>query len=339
MPPACRFLDLPPEIRIRVYNLIFGANTPLLIKVNPTTLYLAQPDKYNSGIEDYAGPISLSTQVLRTCRQIYDEAALYLYSMNTFLIAEQDTASFEHLIISAPTRLCITKVHIRIPRPGEQPDYNAISTAFPSVSTLSVFAPGPAPSLLLAALSLSQILVNSPICDSEPRLELHARIPISHKMIQSSVEALKNPTHYSVPANKYQFESLFKPPRSFKLTSLDAFTKPLLRLGQQISGFNVIRIFGDLHPDYLHAIEQHECNFGDCSFEKIKETIVAKEGVKVVVYVWKRKGGQAGQAAAIRGSSPADIAAVMRSFVPKLSIRFIKALQEAGLDIELLEKR
>ncbi|RMZ86414.1 hypothetical protein DV736_g6356, partial [Chaetothyriales sp. CBS 134916] len=256
--------------------------------------------------------------------------------MNTFLIAEQDTSSFEFLIISASIRRCINKLHIRILQPRQQPDYNAISKAFPSVSILSVFAPGPGPSLLLAAFSLSQILVNSHICDNEPRLELHATIPANEKMIQASVEALKNPKHYSVPANKYnKFYSLFKPPSSFKMTSLDVFTKPLLRLGQQISGFAAIQIHGELHPDYLHAIEQHECNYGDCSFEKTKETDVANHGVKEVVYVWKQKGGQA---AAIRGTVPTDITTLMRIFVPKLSIRFIEALQEAGMDTRLLDK-
>ncbi|RMZ85009.1 hypothetical protein DV738_g302, partial [Chaetothyriales sp. CBS 135597] len=333
----CPFLSLPPEIRIRVYSLLFAVTTPLLIKVSPITLCLVQPDNHNTNVNDYEGPVSLSTQFLRTCRQVYDEAALYLYSMNTFLILEQDTSRFEHLIISPATRLCINKVHIRLPRPGEQPDYNAVSKAFPCVSILSVFAPGPGPSLLLAAFSLCQILVNSDIFDSQPQLELHARVAVSRKRIKESVEALKNPIHYNVAANKdHQFSNLFKPPRSFKLKSLNAFSKPLLRLGQQISGFGAIHIRGDLHPGYLHAIEEHECDFGDCGFEKIMEKSVRGEGVKEVVYAWKRKEGPAGQAAAIRGISSTDLDDVVRSFVPTLSLSFLKALQQAGLDIGLL---
>ncbi|RMZ82478.1 hypothetical protein DV737_g1961, partial [Chaetothyriales sp. CBS 132003] len=270
-------------------------------KVHSSTRYLSQPD-------DSSGRISLSTQFLRTCRQIYDEAAVYLYGMNTFLIAEQDTSSFESLIISSSIRLCVNKLHIRIPRLGQQPDYNAISKAFPSVSILSVFAPGPGPSLLLAAFALSQILVNSHICDSEPRLELHARIPANKKTIQASAQALKNPTHYSLPADKSrQLYKLFKSPSSFKMASLDVFTKPLLRLGQQISGFAAIQIHGELHPDYVHAIEQHECNYGDCGFEKAKETPMVDDGLKEVVYVWKQKGGQA---AAIRAWLKTNVVSV-----------------------------
>jgi len=63
--PAKSFLDFPPEVRNKVYQLLHIGD------------HVIDPDEYST---------ELSSQFLATCRQVYDEARPVLYGNNTFTI-------------------------------------------------------------------------------------------------------------------------------------------------------------------------------------------------------------------------------------------------------------
>ena len=117
------------------------------------------------------------------------------------------------------------------------------------------------------------------------------------------------------------------------MKQLDQFFQPLLNMGEDMSSFTVIRVSGQLHKHYIGALRQFESSYGDCSFEKTNKTDVRSDGYDWQEYSWNRREVPA---AAIRDKDLTDAAEVMRAFVPALSFRYIKAMQDAGLDVSLL---
>ena len=342
--PSLHLLDVPPEIRLRLYSFLFDVNVPIPITIGPER-YLEQKVGTVNPFEVQplkpATPhlyIPLSTQLLRTCRQLLEEATVYLYGVNTFTILDRDTWRFHHLNLSLGTCLCINKLQINL-NVGQQPDYDSISKQFPAVPTLEVHVNGPGPALLLAIYELSKVLVNSDMLPTEPVLELCARVPRTAAALRQNEADLSGPACYQLfqlGSRRDKFGEVMRSMSDFNLTKLDDFiTRSLLGLGKQVTGFSVIRVHGELHPDYVKAIAEHECSFGDCSFEKLSGHEEKRAGLKAVLYRWKKKGGEP---AAIRGKDLSDAAALMRDFVPNLSLKFIEAMQEAGLDTHLLVK-
>ena len=76
----CHFLQIPPEVRTLIYQLLF----------NKTTLYVQNGDIWTTG--DKALGHLHSTQLVRTCRTIRKEATEALYSQVTihFLLRRKD---------------------------------------------------------------------------------------------------------------------------------------------------------------------------------------------------------------------------------------------------------
>jgi hypothetical protein len=72
---TCHFLTLPPELRLEIYTL----------------LLLLPP------YSRYAAPSRVHGSILRTSRQIHDEASSLLYSKNTFLAHPSLLTSFPRL--------------------------------------------------------------------------------------------------------------------------------------------------------------------------------------------------------------------------------------------------
>lgn len=73
-----RFLDLPPELRVRVYSYLFEFEGPLTIFERSRSIYArvwTEHGSYEPGI---------TTGLLVACRQIHREATPVLYGCNTF---------------------------------------------------------------------------------------------------------------------------------------------------------------------------------------------------------------------------------------------------------------
>lgn len=128
--PKASFLSLPPELRNEIYRLVLGGRTihihgttgnPRKFKLvfqtcsskdgleplarltgaahsSSTTLTGPkdwQPCNKNliKSASDFCGqPVNLDVQLLRVCRQIHEEAALVLFSKNSFIFGSDDVA-------------------------------------------------------------------------------------------------------------------------------------------------------------------------------------------------------------------------------------------------------
>lgn len=73
-----RFLDLPPELRVRVYSYLFEFEDPLVIFECSRLLYAREWTRHGS-VEP-----GITTGLLVACRQIHSEATPVLYGSNTF---------------------------------------------------------------------------------------------------------------------------------------------------------------------------------------------------------------------------------------------------------------
>jgi len=76
---AFEFLSLPPEIRVEVYQLVFGSGKAILEAENEddNSYFIPQGSKSRS-------PVQRSSQLLRVSRAILDEARPILYANTTF---------------------------------------------------------------------------------------------------------------------------------------------------------------------------------------------------------------------------------------------------------------
>ena len=119
-PQNVSFLCLPRELRLAIYTNLFTDTTP--IKVEPALSHRSDYYWIGSGSENgtSAGPISrmapnthpLSGQILRTNKQIYDEAVPLLYSSNSFDCTTRDGVKLLTLAIPQHCFHGITSLHI-----------------------------------------------------------------------------------------------------------------------------------------------------------------------------------------------------------------------------------
>ncbi|KAF7510830.1 hypothetical protein GJ744_005930 [Endocarpon pusillum] len=81
------FLSLPPEIRMMIYRYLLSK------KLTKTVVHIKkelfrQPKTCSRDKATPTVPTTLSSQLLRVCRQIYHEAVAILYSENVFKVNE-----------------------------------------------------------------------------------------------------------------------------------------------------------------------------------------------------------------------------------------------------------
>lgn len=93
-----RFLDLPPELRNRIYNFTFTPNkTPHSDLTGPNTLQVvdAAPHNLLRNGNEWSGDNKSLFSLLQTCRQIYNEASEIPY-INNYLMFEhaEDLSAF-----------------------------------------------------------------------------------------------------------------------------------------------------------------------------------------------------------------------------------------------------
>ncbi|PQE28428.1 hypothetical protein CJF30_00008138 [Rutstroemia sp. NJR-2017a BBW] len=101
------FTVLPPEIRDRIYKKLLC--NPILASPSSVT----RDSLFGEELE-----YDLHPQLLRVCRQIYDEASRILYQCNTFYIAccycrEPDLGNDPHIEVSPLTRRINGRLHFR----------------------------------------------------------------------------------------------------------------------------------------------------------------------------------------------------------------------------------
>ncbi|KAL8848961.1 MAG: hypothetical protein Q9221_006056 [Calogaya cf. arnoldii] len=84
------FLELPPELRNKIYKLLLVSDTP------PVRVHGFYWTFRENGIEKYgklktAGPCNINPCILCTCRKINNEATHYLYGSNAFCFPIDET--------------------------------------------------------------------------------------------------------------------------------------------------------------------------------------------------------------------------------------------------------
>lgn len=79
--PGPSFIELAPELRNMIYDLILVRQEPINMSLDPT--------KYSLGVDTRAPTCwgrNNCFAIFSTCRQIYDEASSYFFEKNTFVI-------------------------------------------------------------------------------------------------------------------------------------------------------------------------------------------------------------------------------------------------------------
>lgn len=119
-PPAPCFLNLSPEIRNAIYELLFVQGLPLRLR----------PDEYALGLVlNHKGHDLGGLRFLETCRQVHAEAIPMLYCHNTFLIHHNVLWRWngEPCLFDEWLRICdtmaifITNIHVDIGYEGSNP--------------------------------------------------------------------------------------------------------------------------------------------------------------------------------------------------------------------------
>ena len=93
------FLRLPPEIRLRIYNFVFGGQDirigyrPSAIRIPDKSEPLVTAQHWGSGFHHHTVHGSgrgLDLRLLRVCRHVYTETALLPYALNKFSFPSED---------------------------------------------------------------------------------------------------------------------------------------------------------------------------------------------------------------------------------------------------------
>lgn len=87
----CRLLELPAELRNAIYLLALVHDDPILLSVdqeNPVARPCKDRDEYYK--------LDLGTNILRTCKQIHDEATPILYGINRFCFDKHSEGLARH---------------------------------------------------------------------------------------------------------------------------------------------------------------------------------------------------------------------------------------------------
>ncbi len=102
-------LEIPAEIRLRLYYFLFAADRPILLGVYPDgRIYQPDHDMMREGVAN--DRISLSAQFLRTNKQLYYEGLAYLIFYNKFEILDKHTHNLEFANFTPSTRALMTNV-------------------------------------------------------------------------------------------------------------------------------------------------------------------------------------------------------------------------------------
>jgi hypothetical protein len=146
-----RFLDLPRELRDKIYELVFPSDRGFVRFFNK---YSPQEGKIR--------PTNMKINLLFSCRQIYTEALPILYKVNTFCISSLVSKEFELVhhrnvevyhpnqnakwLTTMPLagRQAVLNLEMRIPAPHydapKMEHYDYMSDFFPKLQKLTLFA-------------------------------------------------------------------------------------------------------------------------------------------------------------------------------------------------------
>lgn len=324
-------LELPPEIRIRIYTFVFVVNEVILLRVlDNGRVFQPTNDLMRAGkVND---KIHLPARFLRTCSQVYHEASPFLLCSNDVEILDIDTHNLDKISLPLPTRLLMTKVRF-CNRMDERLNLSAIGNSFPSLRHVNIHTQGTGAPFLILAYELSKCL---PCADIRrwPTLELHIQVPKSKDAIADFKQDAQHGSWYELTKNTadtIRIRDLFHTNKNtFRLTAFEPFAQQLCGLGAEMPEFSTIILHGGLMREYLPALVRYESSYGDCKFTFVREEpMLDKQGYVKTIYVWQRKDGAV--AAAVRGRNLENTTALMRQWVPALSPEFVEAMAEAGL--------
>ncbi|KAK5745985.1 hypothetical protein LTR17_001115 [Elasticomyces elasticus] len=95
-----RLLDLPPELRNRIYELVFSTGGTIVVRQHHNGSDIRAFTSIGDGVEALAERHSLA--LLRTCKQVNQEAALMFWACNEFHVMAGYTCSWaeEHRSLS-----------------------------------------------------------------------------------------------------------------------------------------------------------------------------------------------------------------------------------------------
>jgi hypothetical protein len=327
-------LEIPAEIRLRLYYFLFAADRPILLGVYPDgRIYQPDHDMMRDGAAN--DRISLSAQLLRTNKQFYHEGLSYLIFYNKFEILDKHTHNLEFANFTPSTRALMTNVGF-LNRTNKRLNLSAIGSCFTSLRTIEIHTQGAGAHLCMLAYEMARSLPCSFI-RAWPTLELHVKVPRCSTSIKLMKDGIADDKFWQLnerAADANKIRDLFRNHEAFKFTDLEPYTMPVFRLGSEMPCVPKVIIHGELLEDHARAITKYESSYGDCAFEYVREErhvpTTERPGVwRKWVYVWKRK--DEAVASAVRGKDLNDTAALMRRWVPALGEEFVKAMAEAGL--------
>jgi hypothetical protein len=107
-PPSVTFVMLPPEVRSIIYGLLFGERVAIVSNpgVSPSSNPSRRPDELAAS--------SRSSQILRVCQLVHNEALPLLYANTIFYLWQRGSLTgLRRLVVGSNIRSVIVRIRLR----------------------------------------------------------------------------------------------------------------------------------------------------------------------------------------------------------------------------------
>jgi hypothetical protein len=248
------FFDLPIELRLKVYELLFCSPGPIVLTVDGTGLF--KHDRVNAA----AGKIPVDA--FRANRKVYLEASPVLYKCNTFAL---DLPALRTGLAQTQP-ICRLVESLKVDWTAA-PLWDYVQTAkdvaskMPSLRKLELKFGTQYP-LIAASLEFCRaIMPCAPLLES-PELRLCAHLPVNDLSGRLRMD-YESGSQIGIALSRPR-STLWdiRPRPSFYVSPLTRTTLPELCL---------IQLTGKTSPSMLRKIEQHMCEMGECTWVRTGE--------------------------------------------------------------------